>query len=61
MIEVKDEIITAENVQVNLKTLYIALHGHGLSMDLARQRIVWAVQEGLDPEGKAKLEEEEER
>jgi len=57
--EVKDETLTAENVQVNLKTLYIALHGHGLSRDIARQRIVWAVQEGLDPEGKAKLEEEE--
>jgi hypothetical protein len=59
--EVKDETLTAENVQVKLKTLYIALHGHGLLRDLARQQIVWAVEEGLDSEGKAKLEEEEER
>jgi 4-hydroxyphenylpyruvate dioxygenase-like putative hemolysin len=57
----ENQTLTAENVQVNLKTLYIALHGHGLSRDIAQQRIVWAVQEGLDPEGKAKLEEEEER
>ncbi|MCJ7829302.1 MAG: hypothetical protein MUP81_06150 [Dehalococcoidia bacterium] len=61
-IEVKDETLTAENVQVNLKTLHVALGSYSFSpKDIARMAIVKAVRDGLTPEDKVKLEEYENR
>ena len=59
--EVKDETLTAENVQVKLKTLQVARYGRWLPRDIARIRIVEAVIEGLNTEDKEKLEEYESR
>jgi hypothetical protein len=61
-IEVKDETLTAENVQVNLKTLHTALGSYSFSpKEIARMAIVKAVRDSLSPEGKRKLEEYEEQ
>jgi hypothetical protein len=60
--EVKDETLTAENVQVNLKTLHTALGSYSFSpKDIARMAIVKAVRDNLSPEDKEKLEEYESR
>jgi hypothetical protein len=56
--EVKDGIVTAE-AEVNLSTLHIALCGHSLRRDIARQRVVEAVVKGLDTEDRARLAEYE--
>ena len=60
MIEVKDETLTAENVQVRLKTLHTALGSYSFSpKDIARMAIVKAVRDSLSPEDQRKLEEYE--
>ncbi len=56
------ETLTAENVQVNLKTLHIALGSYSFSpKDIARMAIVKAVRDGLSPEDQEKLAEYENR
>ena len=51
--------LTAENVQVNLKTLQVARYGRWLPRDMARARIVEAVIESLNIEDRARLAEYE--
>jgi hypothetical protein len=56
-----DEIVVAEEVEVDLKTLQVAQYGRWLPRDIARYRIVEAVIEGLSIEDRAKLAEYEKR
>ena len=58
-VEVKDEILTAENVEIKLETLWIATscHVHYLRKDMAQHRIVQAVIDGLSPEDRERFEE----
>jgi hypothetical protein len=55
--EVKD--VVAEEVKVNLETLRVARYGRHLYRDVAQQRIVDAVIEGLNSEDRARLAEYE--